>query len=219
MLKILFEDPDVLAVDKPADLAVVPERDLAKPCLVSELAQQVDYKPFVVHRLDKEVSGVMILAKNAESHKILSGQFEDRQVHKAYLALAHGLLEPDHGTIDQPIREFGSGRMGLDAQRGKPSVTKYKVLDHVDGYTLVEVHPITGRRHQIRVHLYSVGHPIVGDVHYGEKALQGLFGRIMLHALRITFTTPAGQKTTVESPIPEGFQQILESLGLRPGKR
>jgi tRNA pseudouridine32 synthase / 23S rRNA pseudouridine746 synthase len=198
---------------------VIPERDLARPCLINLLAQQVDYKPYVVHRLDKEVSGVMILAKNAESHRILGLQFEGREVHKTYQALVHGAMESDHGTIDSPIREFGSGRMGVDREKGKPSVTKYKVVGRLEGYTFLEVHPITGRRHQIRVHLYSIGHPIVGDVHYGDKTLQGLFGRIMLHSLRITFTTPAGQKTTVESPIPEGFQQILESLGLRPGKR
>ena len=211
MLKILFEDSDVLAVDKPEGLAVVAERDLAKPCLVSLLAQQVPYKPFVVHRLDKEVSGVTLFAKNAEAHRALSEQFETRQVHKAYLALAHGLVEPDQGTIDQPIREFGSGRMGIDP-KGKPSVTKYKVLKALPNYTLLDVHPITGRRHQIRVHLYSIGHPVVGDVHYGDKVVQKLFGRLMLHALRVTFTAPSGQKTTVESPIPETFQQVLESL-------
>lgn len=216
MIDVLFEDDDVLAVDKPEGLAVVPERDITKPCLVAMLAQQVPYKPFVVHRLDKEVSGTMLLAKNAQAHQILNDQFETRQVHKTYLALVHGIMEQGEGTVDQPIREFGSGRMGIDAQRGKPSVTKYKALDRLTGYTLLEVHPITGRRHQIRVHLYSIGHPVVGDIHYGDKALQGLFGRLMLHALKVTFTSPSGQKQAVSSPVPVSFQQVLEALGHGP---
>jgi len=216
MVDILFEDADVLAVDKPEGLAVVPERDRARPCLLSMLAQQVPYKPYVVHRLDKEVSGVMLLAKNAAAHRTLNDQFSTHQVHKTYLALVHGRMESDHGAIDRPIREFGSGRMGIDAERGKPSITKYKVLECLAGYSLLEVHPITGRRHQIRVHLYSIGHPVVGDVHYGDKALQGLFGRLMLHALKVTFTTPSGQNQAVESPVPASFQQVLESLGQTP---
>jgi RluA family pseudouridine synthase len=216
MIDVLFEDEDILAVDKPEGLAVVPERDITRPCLKAMLAQQVPYKPYVVHRLDKEVSGVMLLAKNAQAHRTLNDQFNTHQVHKTYLALVHGGMEQDEGTIDRPIREFGSGRMGIDVQRGKPSVTKYKVLDRLAGYTLLEAHPITGRRHQIRVHLYSIGHPIVGDIHYGDKALQGLFGRLMLHALKVTFTAPSGQKRAIGSPVPESFKQVLEALGHSP---
>ncbi len=213
---ILFEDDDILAVDKPEGLAVVPERDRSRPCLLEVLSRQVSYKPYVVHRLDKEVSGVMLLAKNLEAHKYLNDQFETRQVHKTYLALVHGVMEQDEGTIDRPIREFGSGRMGVDARQGKPSVTKYKVVGRMAGYTLLEVHPITGRRHQIRVHLYSIGHPIVGDVRYGDKALQGLFGRLMLHSLKVSFTLPSGRKQTVEGRVPASFQQVLEALGHGP---
>jgi len=216
MVTVLFEDSDVLAVDKPDGLAVVPERDGTRPCLKAMLAQQVTYKPYVVHRLDKEVSGVMLLAKNTEAHRYLNDQFGTRQVHKTYLALVHGRMEPDPGTIDQPIRQFGSGRMGIDAEQGKPSVTKYKILDLLPGYSLLEVHPITGRRHQIRVHLYSIGHPIVGDLHYGDKAVQKLFGRLMLHAFKVSFTTPSGEKRAIESPVPVSFQQVLEALGHGP---
>lgn len=216
MIDVLFEDDDVLAVDKPEGLAVVPERDLARPCLVAVLAQQLAYRPLVVHRLDKEVSGVMLLAKNPQAHRTLNDLFSTRQVRKTYLALVHGDMELDQGTIDQPIREFGSGRMGIDTRQGKPSVTKYRVLERLAGTTLLEVHPITGRRHQIRVHLYSMGHPIVGDLRYGDKALQGLFGRLMLHALKVTFTAASGQKKPIHSPIPVSFQQVLEALGHGP---
>ena len=212
MIDVLFEDEDVLAVDKPEGLAVVPERVRTRPCLLESLVQQVSYRPFVVHRLDKEVSGVMLLAKNAEVHRTLNGLFGTRQVRKTYLALVHGAVESEQGTIDQPVRAFGSGRMGIDTEHGKPSVTTYEVLEHLPGYTLLEAHPITGRRHQIRVHLYSIGHPIVGDLRYGDKALQGRFPRLMLHSRQVCLSLPSGKEIAIEAPIPPSFQAVLEGL-------
>jgi len=219
MIDVLFEDEDVLAVDKPEGLAVVPERDLARPCLVTVLARQLPCRLLVVHRLDKEVSGVMLLAKHAQAHRTLKNLFSTRQVCKTYVALVHGVVPKDQGEIDRPIREFGSGRMGIDPDQGKPSLTKYRVLQRLQGTTLLEVCPITGRRHQIRVHLYAIDHPVVGDLRYGDKALQGGFTRLMLHSLRVCLSLPSGREIAVESPIPPSFRAVLEALPKGDGSR
>jgi RluA family pseudouridine synthase len=169
---------------------------------VSEARQQ---KLFVVHRLDKQVSGVILFAKNAETHRYLNQLFEQRKVHKTYLALVHGIIEEDRGTIDKPLRRFGSGRMGEDQEKGKPCITQYTVERRCSGYTLLRVHPQTGRKHQIRAHFFSIGHPIVGDTLYGDKSLQKSYPRLMLHALAIRFRSSAHEDISIQSPIPLAF--------------
>jgi RluA family pseudouridine synthase len=166
----------------------------------------------VAHRLDKETSGIIIFAKNVAAHRYLNDQFSQRNVRKTYVALTHGVIEENSGIIDKPLRQFGSGRMGVDPQRGKPCITEFRVEERLGAYTLVQVHPITGRRHQIRVHLYSIGHPIVGDLRYGDREVQQQFPRLMLHAQRIAFRLPTGEEVVVEAAIPQSFQEVVDSL-------
>ena len=114
--------------------------------------------------------------------------------------------------IDRPLRQFGSGRIGVDTARGKSSLTKYRVVERFDLTTLVQAFPKTGRRHQIRVHLYSIGHPIVGDRSYGDRATQEDFARLMLHAQKIILSLPSGTDLTVEAPIPGSFRTLLSEV-------
>ena len=205
MIPILFEDDDIIAANKPENLASIPTRVKGEDTILAQLTAHYGHKIFVVHRLDKEVSGVMLFAKNAAAHKRLNDQFFNREIKKTYWLAAHGMITNDTGTINQPIREFGSGRMGIDVLHGKESTTSFEVLEPGEKFSLVKATPLTGRRHQIRVHFYSIGHPIVGDVRYGDKALQKTFPRLMLHAASITFTLASGELKTVESPLPESI--------------
>jgi len=142
MIHILLETADILAVDKPEGPASI--HDQGKECLLSLLAAQFPEKLYVVHRLDKEVSGVILFARNAAAHKHLTQQFSDRNVEKRYVTLTHSVIEQDSGVIDKPLRGFGSGRMGVDAERGKPSSTEFRVTERLRSYTLVEAYPHTG---------------------------------------------------------------------------
>ena len=209
---VLFEEDDILAVHKPEGLASIPERDRKKENLLAQLSSVYSSKLYVVHRLDKDVSGVILFAKHADAHKALNEQFSHRTVKKTYLAVVHGVIQEEHGTIDVPIRQFGSGRMGVDVKRGKHSLTEYSVAKRFTHYTLLHVHPVTGRRHQIRVHLYNIGHPIVGDVRYGDKQRQQRYPRLMLHASCIVFTLRSGQEMTVNVPPPQSFDTALRML-------
>jgi len=203
MVPILYEDDDVIAVDKPVGVASIPERDRSKNTVQSLLEKQLGRKPFIVHRLDKEVGGVMLFAKNPETHKYLNEAFFNRNVHKTYRALVHGTIQEPKRSIDRPIRQFGSGRMGVDEKRGKPSCTNFEVIKRLDQRTLIRAYPVTGRRHQIRVHLYHIGHPIVGDRLYGDRELQKTYPSLMLHSERIEFTSRNGLHIAVESKVPE----------------
>jgi 23S rRNA-/tRNA-specific pseudouridylate synthase len=131
--------------------------------------------------------------------------FEQRKIHKTYFALVHGLINEGSGTIAKPLRRFGSGRMGEDQEKGKPCITQYTVERCCSGYTLVKVYPQTGRKHQIRAHLFSIGHPIVGDALYGDKSCQRKYSRLMLHALAIRFSSPEQEDILIESPNPLAF--------------
>jgi tRNA pseudouridine32 synthase / 23S rRNA pseudouridine746 synthase len=212
IIPILFEDNDVCAVDKPEGLTSIPGSEQGKDTLLGLVSKQYPDKLFVVHRLDKDVSGVMLFAKNAAAHKSLNDQFAGRTVKKTYCALVVGVMDKSDGTIAKPIRQFGSGRMGVDELAGKPSATDFKVVERLAEYTLVNAFPKTGRKHQIRVHFYSIGHPIAGDTRYGDKEKAKLFPRMMLHAHSITFTSPSGGEKTVESVLPQSFATVLASL-------
>ena len=155
---------------------------------------------------------MILFAKTPAMHRYLNDQFSARQVHKTYLALVHGVIEPDEGVIDLPLREFGSGRMGVDRQRGKPSVTAYQVIRRCDPYTLLSLHPLTGRRHQLRVHLYSTGHPIVGDLRYGDRTVQAGYPRLMLHAQSISLPLPSDGHVDVECPPPASFADFVTGI-------
>jgi tRNA pseudouridine32 synthase/23S rRNA pseudouridine746 synthase len=212
MFNVLFEDGDLIVVDKPEGLATIAESEPTRPSLREELERTSGEKLYVVHRIDKAASGATIFAKHADAHRYLNNLFSERKILKQYLALSHGLIPQDHGTIDSPMREYGSGRMGVDVERGKPSKTVFVVLKRYQVQTLLDVNLITGRRHQIRVHLYSIGHPIVGDLRYGDKARQSTYPRLMLHARGISFPLPSGEEVAVEAPVPVSFQTILDGL-------
>ncbi len=209
-IPILFEDDSVLAVDKPPGLAS--NREAESGGLPGVLAAERGGRLFPVHRLDKEAGGVILFAKTPEAHRFLNAAFEKREVRKTYLALVYGRLKRNRGTVDKPIREFGSGRMGVDPARGKPSVTEFEVEERFENATLVRVRPVTGRRHQIRVHLYALGHPIVGDSRYGDPALRCTAPRLMLHALEIVFPLAGGGTATATSPPPPSFAGFLETV-------
>ncbi len=202
MISVLYEDDNVLAVDKPEGLAAIPER-FEPRCVLSLLEGERGARLFVVHRLDKAVSGVLLFAKNETAHRDLNKQFEQRTIDKRYAAIVHGIPPPE-GEIDAPIRMFGSGRMGVDA-RGKPSLTRYVIRRSGDRYALLAVSPHTGRRHQIRVHLYHIGHPIVGDTVYGDRTIQQTYPRLMLHAVSITYLDGKGEHRAIVSPVPSSF--------------
>jgi tRNA pseudouridine32 synthase/23S rRNA pseudouridine746 synthase len=209
MIQILHHDADCVAVMKPAGVAAIPEKRDDQSCLSALLSAQLGTSVMPVHRLDKEVSGVMLYALHPEAHRFLNTAFEKRQVHKTYQALVHGVMVEDQGVIARPIREFGSGRMGVDDLTGKPSETRFSVLKRSARFTLVELYPQTGRRHQLRVHLYSIGHPIVGDMRYGDKALQQGFSRLMLTSTGIDLILPSGKRLLIENMIPEDFAACL----------
>jgi len=237
MLPILYQNDDIIVVDKPPGLASIPERQKTAPNVLAQLSAAMGHKIYVVHRLDKNASGVILFAQNARTHKYLSQQFTSRAVKKSYLVLVHGLIAEARGVIDKPLRQFASGRVAVDAARGKPSISEFEVTQRFNSYTLVRAYPLTGRLHQLRVHFYSIGHPIVGDRLYGDKEISphvkrgaksairladkylapgftGGFERLMLHAERIAFQLPSGENLTIESPIPESFASVLQMLTL-----
>lgn len=218
MIPVLFENDDLLAVDKPEGLASIPERAKAKDSLVSLLSSRFQDKLYVVHRIDREASGVILFAKNAATHRWLNEQFSVRAVRKTYLILVHGKMQESEGMIDKPLKQFGSGRMGIDTRRGKPSETGFHVVGRFHSHSLVEAHPVTGRRHQIRVHFHSIGHPVVGDLKYGDKKMQKQYPRLMLHARRIELRLESGEELRIEAPAPESFESVLiSSQGGAPG--
>ncbi len=205
MIATLFEDAALVAVDKPIGTATIRERDPSVTCLHVELEEARGERLFVVHRLDKEVSGVVIFARTAAAHRALSMAFEAREVDKRYAAIVHGPLERDR-AITLSLREFGSGRVGVDAVRGKPSETRVEVLERGVDVTRLDATPFTGRRHQLRAHLYAIGHPIVGDVRYGDKARATAEPRLFLHARELSVPHPTtGLRLTLNSVVPAAF--------------
>jgi len=217
-LTVLFEDDDLFVVDKPEGLPVIPERRAAGPTAVAIASAQAGRRLFVVHRLDRDTSGVLLFAKNAAAHRHLNGEFEHRRARKTYAAVAEGRMTARDGRIKAPIRAFGSGRMGVDRRGGKPCLTHYRVVRFAGACTELLAHPVTGRRHQIRVHLYSLGHPVVGDRRYGPPpgdpagAARPQADRLMLHARSLSVRGPSGAPVRIASPIPPTYLAILARL-------
>lgn len=213
MVEILFQDENFIAVNKPIDVNSIAGRNEPNEIVLLKMVEEiVGQKLYVVHRLDKQVSGVMVFAKTAASHKYLNDLFFQGKVTKQYLALVHGVLKSDEETIDKPIRECGSGRMAVDFRKGKPSLSICQVKKRYKQYTLVNIYPKTGRRHQIRVHLYSLGYPIVGDLQYGDKTQATKYPRLMLHSEKITFTGPNNQEITVSASTSELFNKVIQEI-------
>lgn len=195
---ILRETASYLVVAKPAGMASIPEAAGDKECLQARLEAMTDGKIWVVHRLDKEVSGIILFARTAEAHRFLNLAFERREVAKIYAAGAHGVIRENAGEIALPLREFGSGRIGVDAEKGKPCLTRWRVRERRADRTLLDMEPHTGRRHQLRAHAYAIGHPLIGDTRYGDRSAQSRWPRLLLHARSLDFPTPEGGRATVD---------------------
>jgi RluA family pseudouridine synthase len=212
-LEIVYEDERVLALSKPCGQPTIPGRGEIGEPLNRSAEKHAKRKVFVVHRLDREASGLVVFAKDAATHKRLSQRFEARQVHKKYLVAVQGELSGE-GLVRSPIKEYGSGRMGV-GEGGKPSQTRYRSLQTTKKATLLEVEPVTGRRHQIRVHLYSIGHPVLGDPLYGKDRPVGGAPRLLLHSLELDFDLGDIPKLRAE-PGPEFDKMVSNFSGSRP---
>ena len=217
-LPILYIDETILVINKPAGLPTLPDGyDPAAPHVRSLLEPHVG-RVWIVHRLDRDTSGVLLLARTAEVHRALNSQFDQRQVSKTYHALATGSPAWTSKTVDLPLRaDVGhKHRTVADPARGKLAVTHLRVLERFTGYTLVEAIPETGRTHQIRAHLAAVGHPLLADALYGSPhAVEKppLMPRLALHARRLTIEHPV-QRTPLHfaAPYPEDFARALDEL-------
>lgn len=214
-IPIIYEDENIIVINKPAGLLVHPSTSLG----TSPEKTLIDYFPKakLVHRLDRDTSGLLILAKNEETSGWLKSQFLNRQITKKYSALVHGKLKDKTGIITKTIsRSKKKGRIQTTAPIGKKreAVTRYKVLKEFDNYSLLEVIPETGRTHQIRVHLASIGHPIAGDLQYKFKRQSSPKGlnRQFLHASYLKFSLPDETVKEFRSNLPENLEKILKNL-------
>ncbi len=220
-LKIVYEDADLLVVDKPAGLPVHPAPGHPSHTLVNailnylpSLAKDADsLRPGIVHRLDKDTSGLLIVAKNRLAQANLSQQFKNRVVKKTYIALVQGKLTPGKGTIEAAIGRDPSHRQRMAVvTKGRAARTEYRVIRYIGNYSLLEIKPETGRTHQIRVHLAAIGFPIVGDATYGLKSPR--LPRQFLHASKIGFHLPStGAFVEFESSLPPDLQKVLREVG------
>jgi RluA family pseudouridine synthase len=204
--KVVFEDERLLAADKPAGQPTIPGRGDVREALNAELARARGAKLFVVHRLDLEASGLVVFAKDAETHRLLCAEFESRRAEKTYLAVVAGALEGE-GACRQPLKEFGSGRVAPSPD-GKPSLTRWRVERHLRAATVLRVEPKTGRKHQIRAHLCALGRPILGDPRYGPAPRPvGGAPRLMLHSLSLRVA--AGRAYELQAPPGPDFEAVV----------
>ncbi|WP_347331307.1 RluA family pseudouridine synthase [Marinimicrobium locisalis] len=189
---VVYEDSDLLVVEKPAGLLTVPGRGPDKQdCLINRILPAYP-NARIVHRLDQPTSGLVIIPLGYEPQKHLARQFEQRQVHKRYIAVVSGLPDPAAGHVDLPlICDWPNRpRQKVDYTEGKPALTRFRVLSHDDGNARMALEPVTGRSHQLRVHMMALGHPILGDTLYGTIESKRASKRLLLHATSIVFTHP-----------------------------
>ena len=234
-LTILYEDSSIIVVDKFARMVVHPAYGNPSGTLVNALLYHCKdlagingvLRPGIVHRLDKDTSGVMVVAKDDEAYHHLTKQFKNRTVKKVYLAIVYGRVSRDEGLIDSDIGRHPSERkrMSTRTKRGRTAITRWKKIEEFESATLLEIFPQTGRTHQIRVHLSSIGHPILGDPLYGRKGRPGAIhdpvlrecvkrlNRQALHAQRLEFNHPrTGETVRFVSPMPRDMEEVLERL-------
>jgi len=227
-LRIVYEDADMLVVDKPAGMPVHPGPGHGGRTLVNALLAHCPdlpgiggvQRPGIVHRLDKDTSGLILVAKTEKAHRGLTGQLAERRIEKTYLALVEGRLEPKEALIDAPIARDPNNRkrMMVRSAGGREARTAYRARAYYGdgpGFTYLEASPFTGRTHQIRVHLASLGHPVVGDAVYGRPSK--LVGRQFLHAWRLALAHPAdGRELRFEAPLPDDLRAALGKLTAVP---
>ncbi len=226
-LDIVFENRDLMVINKPAGMVVHPAAGHSAGTLVNAaLAHAPDIegiggeqRPGVVHRLDKDTSGLILLAKNDATHRWLVEQFKDRKVTKTYFALVDGKPPTPSGRIEAPVGRSPANRQKMAVvpeQKGRAAVTEYRTLESFPGHTYLVVHPVTGRTHQIRVHLAFLGCPITGDTVYGHRHPDLVVPRQFLHAGRITLQLPGEEKTrSFDAPLPADLAKVLEELRQR----
>ena len=227
-LDVVYEDRDVIVVNKPVGMVVHPAPGHPDGTLVNALLYHCGdslsgingaLRPGIVHRIDRDTSGLIIAAKNDKAHLALAAQLQDHSLARTYEAVAVGGLREEQGTVNAPIGRHPVDRkkMAVDWKNGRPAVTHWSVLGRYPGYTHVECRLETGRTHQIRVHLASIGHPLLGDIVYGsKKPVPGLAGQC-LHARRLRFVHPvSGEAVELECPLPDWFQAVLNRLGQQP---
>ena len=222
-IEVLYEDNDIIVVNKPKGMVVHPANGNLDGTLVNAIMNLCEdtlsgiggeIRPGIIHRLDKDTSGVIIVAKNDIAHINISNQIKNRETKKIYMALVRGVIKENEATINMPIGRSKKDRKKMAVTKdGKEAITHFNVLKRYEKFTLVEIKIDTGRTHQIRVHMAEIGYPVVGDYIYSNgKNPFGVEGQ-MLHAKRIEFVHPrTGEEMKVEAPVPEYFENIIEQL-------
>lgn len=221
-LNVCYEDHDVIVINKPKGVVVHPANGNQSGTLVNGLLFHCEdlsgingiLRPGIVHRIDKDTTGLLIAAKNDKAHASLSKQLQTKTVSRLYYALVHGVIEHEFGTIDAPIGRDPKDRqrMTVIGENSKDARTHFKVLERFQDYTFIECRLETGRTHQIRVHMKYIGHPVVGDEKYSYRKTMKTNGQL-LHAHQLTFIHPTtDEAVTVDAPLPKQFEEILEEL-------
>ena len=222
-LEIIYEDNDIIVVNKPKGLVVHPANGNPDGTLVNAIMALCknslsgiggEIRPGIVHRLDKDTSGLLIVAKNDLAHINLSNQIKEKQVKKIYIALVRGIIKEDYATINMPIGRSTVDRKKMAVRKdGKEAITHFKVLKRYKNYTLLEIKIDTGRTHQIRVHMAEIGHPVVGDMVYSNGKNEFDVKGQMLHAKSLDFKHPiTGKEMHLEAEVPEYFKEVLKKL-------
>ena len=223
-LDILYEDKDILIVNKHKDLAVHPAPGHYEGTLVNAIMFHCKdelsgingvLRPGIVHRIDKDTTGSIIICKNDEAHRKIAQQLKEHSITRKYRAIVYGRIMEEEGTVNAPIGRHPTDRkkMAINEKNGKPAVTHYKVLERFDKYTYIECQLETGRTHQIRVHMTSIGHPLLGDEVYGNAKCPFKLEGQTLHAMTIGFIHPTtGEYVEYEAPLPEYFEHLLQIL-------
>ncbi len=226
-LDIVYEDDDVVVVNKPAGMVVHPAPGHESGTLVNALLDQIPaiaelaasgqgpaQRPGIVHRLDKETSGLIVVAKHEEARRYLQRRFRQREVKKTYLALVEGRLQPPQGIIDAPVGRDPRHRqrMAVRNRGGREAQTIYHLIEYLNDHSLVSVQPVTGRTHQIRVHFSAIDYPVVGDTVYGFRRQRLNLDRQFLHAWKLALTLPSGDAREFVAPLPAGLRKVLVDL-------
>jgi RluA family pseudouridine synthase len=216
-MEILYEDQFLLIVNKPAGLSVLPDGWEKDSEYLVRMLEENYGRIFIVHRLDKITSGVMVFARDAETHRVLNTQFENHEAQKIYHAIVEGNPKWEEKVARHPLRaNVGhKHRTMVDDKNGKPSETRFRVIKRYPESALVEAKPMTGRTHQIRVHAYALGHPLVEDILYGARNRYGL-PHPMLHAQSLSFIHPAtNERVKFSAPHPADFEEAMERLNIQ----